>query len=80
MTHSCFYCFFKQINIVGTYLNFLTVTVLNSNRPLQYSKSSSAAENKVNQLYANNCNVIINKTKVLLPQAYVTLADFGDPV
>ena len=25
-------------------------------------------------------NVIIIKTKVLLPQAYVTLADFGDPV
>ena len=25
-------------------------------------------------------NVIINKTKVLLPQTYVTLADFGYPV
>ena len=25
-------------------------------------------------------NVILNKTKVLLPQAYVTLADFGDPI
>jgi hypothetical protein len=25
-------------------------------------------------------NVIINKTKVLLPQVYVTLADFGYPV
>jgi hypothetical protein len=25
-------------------------------------------------------NVIIIKTKVLLPQAYVTVADFGDPV
>ena len=24
-------------------------------------------------------NVIIIKTKVLLPQAYVTVADFGDP-
>jgi len=25
-------------------------------------------------------NVIMIKSKVLLPQAYVTLADFGDPV
>ena len=25
-------------------------------------------------------NVIITKAKVLLPQVYVTLADFGDPV
>ena len=25
-------------------------------------------------------NIIINKTKVLLPQAWVTLADFVDPV
>jgi len=28
----------------------------------------------------NSNNVIINKTKVLLPQAYVILADFGNPV
>ena len=25
-------------------------------------------------------NAIINKTKVFLPQAYVILVDFGDPV
>jgi hypothetical protein len=32
------------------------------------------------RLILDKCNVIINKTKVLLPQILVTIADFGYPV
>jgi hypothetical protein len=46
--------------------------------------SASALTWFVRYIYYGNLqflnNVIINKTEVLLPQAYVTLADFGYPV
>ena len=45
------------------------------NGKLKTLGSSIPLINKTN----NSNNVIINKTKVLLPQAYVILADFGYP-
>jgi hypothetical protein len=71
----CTFPFIRYPTVCGSYHDILDIGLLLARKLLR-----TQAVNRITEILQLLNNVFINKTKILFPQAYVTLAEFGYPV